>query len=228
MMLWEALLLTRTKTPNKEQFNMRVRALSLLVMVSLLVASVASASETGAVPTSVTSTDQVRPPERGTTAVSTDSVGPAPLAVASQTEATQEPGPVLAIGRWFGCQPPFGGLCVQDREAAKTVSALVPDWSGSVEDWRPLVEAFFASGDVSRAMSVIGCESGGDPDATNRYSTASGLFQHLGSLWGERAQLAGYSGSDIFDPLANVAVAAWLVYDGGGWSHWAASGRCWG
>ncbi|MBK5266197.1 MAG: transglycosylase SLT domain-containing protein [Acidimicrobiia bacterium] len=210
---------------------MRVRALSLLLMVGMLVPSVGSASETGTVPidtTSTTTTDQVRPPARGTTAVSTDSVGPAPLAVASQTGATQEPDPVVPIGRWFGCQPPFGGLCVQDREAAKTVNELMLEWSGSIDDWRPLVEAFFAPGDVSRAMSVIGCESGGDPNAKNRYSTASGLFQHLASYWGDRAVLAGYSGSDVFDPLANVAVAAWLVYDGGGWTHWAASGRCWG
>ena len=210
---------------------MRVRALSLLLMVGMLVPSVAAAAETGTVPidtTSTTTTDQVRPPERGTTAVSTDSVGPAPLAVASQTGATQEPDPVLPIGRWFGCRPPFGGLCVQDRAAAKTVNELLPEWSGSIDDWRPLVEAFFASGDVSRAMSVIGCESGGDPNAKNRYSTASGLFQHLASYWGQRSELAGYSGSDVFDPLANVAVAAWLVYDGGGWTHWAASGHCWG
>ena len=55
---------------------MRVRALSLLLMVGMLVPSVAAAAETGTVPidtTSTTTTDQVRPPERGTTAVSTDS-----------------------------------------------------------------------------------------------------------------------------------------------------------
>jgi len=210
---------------------MRVRALFLFVVIGMLVPAAAMASGTEpARPDSRTvtesSSEPVRPPAR--MGIDTDAgAAHGQLAEESTANTTPDGAPVLA-GRWFGCQPPFGGLCVQDRDTAKTISDLLPDWSGDTQDWRPLVEAFFAPGDVARAMEVIDCESGGDPNAKNRYSSASGLFQHLGRYWGERSYLAGYSGSDIFDPLANVAVASWLVYDGGGWGHWDASAHCWG
>jgi hypothetical protein len=104
---------------------------------------------------------------------------------------------------------------------------LLPESAAGTADWRSLVSVYFEPHHVDRALRVIGCESGGRPDAKNPISTASGLFQHLGSLWPARAASAGWAGSDVFDPVANVAVAAWLVYDGGGWSHWTASAGCW-
>lgn len=104
---------------------------------------------------------------------------------------------------------------------------LVPETVRSIEDWRPLVSQFFEPRHVGRALRVIACESGGRAYASNPVSSASGLFQHLASLWPERAAEAGWAGSDVFDPVANVAVAAWLVYHGGGWSHWSPSRGCW-
>lgn len=103
--------------------------------------------------------------------------------------------------------------------------ALVPQ---NVEVWRPLVTAYFGPGEVERALRVLYCESSGDPNAKNPTSSASGLFQHLGRFWAERSVDAGWAGADIFDPEANVAVAAWLVYEAGGWSHWNPSRHCWG
>ena len=97
-----------------------------------------------------------------------------------------------------------------------------------VEVWRPLIESYFAPADVPRALAVIGCESSGDPNAKNPTSSASGLFQNLGRFWPERSVKAGVAGADIFDPVASTAVAAWLVYEGGGWSHWNPSRYCWG
>ncbi len=88
-----------------------------------------------------------------------------------------------------------------------------------VERWRPLVAAYFLPDDVPWAMRVMNCESTGDPDAKNTRSTASGLFQHLASQWPNRAASAGWAGSDVFDPEANVAVAAWLFYEDGP-RHW--------
>jgi hypothetical protein len=99
--------------------------------------------------------------------------------------------------------------------------------SKDVEDWRPLVAVYFAPGDVDQALRIIQCESQGKPTAKNPNSSASGLFQHLASAWAERSAKAGWAGADIFDPTANIAVAAWLVYEGGGWSHWNASRWCW-
>lgn len=89
-----------------------------------------------------------------------------------------------------------------------------------VEVWRLLVESYFHPADVDHALRVMACESKGDPYARNRSSGASGLFQHLPKYWSDRAAAAGFPGASIFDPEANTAVAAWLVYDFGGWRHW--------
>lgn len=93
-----------------------------------------------------------------------------------------------------------------------------------VERWRPLVELYFRSGDVNWALRIMRCESHGDPYAKNPRSSARGLFQHLKRYWPKRSHKAGFAGADIFDPEANVAVAAWLLYEGGGKSHWTCRG----
>lgn len=96
------------------------------------------------------------------------------------------------------------------------------------EGWLTLVEAYFAPDDVQRALDVMWCESRGDADATNASSGAAGLYQHLPVFWEERSANAGFAGASIYDPTANTAVAAWLVYSGGGWHHWNPSAYCWG
>ncbi len=95
-----------------------------------------------------------------------------------------------------------------------------------VEEWRTLVAAYFAPSDVDKALAVISCESGGDPNAQNRSSGAAGLFQHIPRYWAERAAAVGLPGASIFDPVANVSASAYLVYSVG-WSPWAASAACW-
>ncbi len=101
------------------------------------------------------------------------------------------------------------------------------DVPADVLPWVGLVEAFFAPTEVEQALWVIHCESNGNPNAVNPYSSASGLFQHLPRFWQDRSVAAGFAGADIFDPTANVGVAAWLVYQGGGWQHWNPSAYCW-
>lgn len=98
--------------------------------------------------------------------------------------------------------------------------------TAGVEQWRSLVARYFAPGDVDLALRIIGCESQGVALAKNPTSSASGLFQHLGRYWPERSAAAGWVGANIFDPEANVAVAAWLRGDG--WHHWNPSRGCWG
>lgn len=88
-----------------------------------------------------------------------------------------------------------------------------------VEQWRSLVATYFPAEQVEAALRVMACESGGNPDAKNPTSSASGLFQHLASYWPDRSTRAGWGGADIFNPEANVAVAAWLQA-WGGWGHW--------
>jgi hypothetical protein len=90
-----------------------------------------------------------------------------------------------------------------------------------VERWRDLVEHYFHPYDVDEGLRIIRCESGGDPDAKNSRSSASGLWQNLGKYWEGRSRAAGIPGADIFDPVASTIVAAWLTYETrGGFHHW--------
>lgn len=93
------------------------------------------------------------------------------------------------------------------------------EFSWAVERWRPVVAAYFPDDHIDWALRIIECESRGDPLAKNPTSSASGLFQHLARLWDERSANAGWPGADVFDPFANIAVAAWLL-DNGGAGHW--------
>ena len=99
--------------------------------------------------------------------------------------------------------------------AAPTTSTVPPVEGGEfpppVERWRPLVSVYFSGQLVAEALSIIRCESYGDPDVVNPASGASGLFQHMPAYWPERAAAAGFPGASIFDPEANIAGAAWLV-----------------
>lgn len=96
-----------------------------------------------------------------------------------------------------------------------------------VERWRPLVEQYFPPDLVEQALAVMYCESGGNPDAVNPHSSASGLFQFLKGTWAIASVRAGFGGYSRFDPEANIASAAWLVdysirtnHPRGPWGHW--------
>lgn len=108
-------------------------------------------------------------------------------------------------------------------------STVSPDatFKPQVEQWRSTVEsAILEMGgdlrDTARFLSIINCESGGDPEARSSVSTASGLMQHLRTYWDARSRTAlGYVG-DIYNGQENIRVSAWLIYraTGGGWQHW--------
>jgi len=100
-----------------------------------------------------------------------------------------------------------------------TTARIPIPYRGSVEQWLPLVMTYFQAVDIPWAMRVMSCESGGSPTAKNPGSSASGLFQHLARYWPSRSVAAGWAGASIWDPEANIAVAAWLFYTGGR-SHW--------
>lgn len=94
-----------------------------------------------------------------------------------------------------------------------------------VERWRPLVATYFPGALLDEALSVMECESKGDPDAQNPSSTASGLYQFIASTWNWASANAGFTGVSVFDPEANIATAAFLVeysVDRGlpAWQHW--------
>ena len=92
----------------------------------------------------------------------------------------------------------------------------------AVEQWRKLVEKYFKYQHVTWALNIIKCESGGDPNAYNASSGASGLFQHLKQYWDARATAAGFPGASPFNAEANIAASAYLLYaPGGGPQHWS-------
>jgi len=97
-------------------------------------------------------------------------------------------------------------------------------YSGGVEQWRPLVETYFAPHLVATAMCIMDAESRGDPTAKNPRSTAAGLFQFLKSTWDKvvPSSITGgsYSSGQVYDPEANVRAAAWLQA-AAGWTQWS-------
>jgi len=105
------------------------------------------------------------------------------------------------------------------------VSTEPPSVADPLERWRPLVEQYFAPERIDEALSIIDCESNGDPDARNPRSSASGLFQFLDRTWLHSSKQAGFQGASPFSPEANIAAAAWLVEYSLGtgdapWAHW--------
>ncbi len=101
---------------------------------------------------------------------------------------------------------------------------VTDEFRWDVERWRPVVAMYFPQDRIDWALRIMECESKGDPNAKNPNSSASGLFQHLARLWPPRAEAAGFGGYDVFDPFANIAVAAWLLENGGP-SHWVCKAR---
>jgi soluble lytic murein transglycosylase-like protein len=55
-------------------------------------------------------------------------------------------------------------------------------------------------------IAVARCESNLDPNAYNRSSGASGLFQFLPGTW----RTTPYASANIFDPVASANAAAWM------------------
>jgi hypothetical protein len=92
--------------------------------------------------------------------------------------------------------------------AALTPTVLAtPAHAGPPGGWGPIIE----------------CESGGNPNAENPSSTASGLFQFLNSTW----RSVGGSGSASSASVDEQYRRAEMLYDRAGTSPWAASRSCW-
>lgn len=117
-------------------------------------------------------------------------------------------------------------LAESERTAMDALVSMEPPLATDpVERWRPLVERYFAPERIDEALSIIDCESNGDPDARNPRSSASGLFQFLDRTWLHSSEQAGFQGESPFSPEANIAAAAWLVDHSLGagdspWAHW--------
>ena len=153
-------------------------------------------------------------------------IGRSAGAVAAMTFA------LLADGAPAATSSDFAGdlaALVGTAETTTTVATSTSGGNGVIDrsrffdesQIRSLVERFFRPADVSRAIRIAWCESSFNPQNVNPVTGAGGLFQHAPETWVARSTAAGYAGADILDPEANVAVAAWMLYElPGGWSHW--------
>lgn len=103
------------------------------------------------------------------------------------------------------------------RTATRTVFRGV---GSNVEQWRPLVAAYFPAETVNTMLCIMAGESGGNPDARNPSSGAAGLFQVMPFWW-------DHYGGDRYDPETNVRVAKliWEQQGYGAWSVWN-RGKC--
>jgi hypothetical protein len=118
-----------------------------------------------------------------------------------------------------GLTPELRGLIDQRLTAPPAVAARGSrgGWVGSVgvEQWRPLVAAY-GGWNVDIMLCLMGYESGGNPDAKNPTSSATGLFQIMASIWA-----AKWPGN-LYDPGHNVFVArqVWGIQGYGAWAPW--------
>lgn len=94
--------------------------------------------------------------------------------------------------------------------------AKTRSYGSGVEQWRGLVSEYFGN-ETNTALSIMKCESRGDPSAQNSRSSAAGLFQILKKTW---AAFSPYPWSDRYHPRSNVATAK-RIRDGQGWNAWA-------
>ncbi len=122
-----------------------------------------------------------------------------------------------------GQRPPVEPDDPEASEASAPITSSVLGWLSEVEV-RALVSLYFKPEDVNRAVRIAWCTSRFDPDSVDRRTGGVGLFHHLPKYWEERAAEAGFPGADPTDAEANVAAAAWTVYEGGGWDVFACSG----
>ena len=106
------------------------------------------------------------------------------------------------------------GTGATDRAVPTPTALTVTRWSS----WRPLRRrVLLPLGPVEDALHIIACESMGIPTWSTRRRGPRVCSRctrgwHLDDLGFERRR--------PFDPHANVAFAAWLWKETGGWSHW--------
>jgi hypothetical protein len=89
--------------------------------------------------------------------------------------------------------------------------AMAPSGGGSIQDIILTAFAPLGAGAQQWALRIAKCESGYNPNAVNRSSGASGLFQFMPSTW---AHLP-WAGQSVFNPVANAQAAAYYYQHSG-------------
>jgi len=121
-------------------------------------------------------------------------------------------------------QPSEADVWAADVAAAGGLTRQLVAKYRDMHDPAALVARFFPAQAVADALMVMNCESGGDPTAKNRDSTAAGLFQFLRGTWNDVAGemgLPAYRTGAPYVPRFAVAAAARLYERAGGWGPWS-------
>jgi hypothetical protein len=158
---------------------------------------------------------------------STDGENPVPSGTDHGSVAGFAAGGYMAgVGRVV--ETPIETAPVGEDAAATTASSSGPIQRSSYlteRDVRRLVALYFEPVDVDRAVRISWCESTFNAGSLDPGDGGAGLFHLSPAGWADLAASAGWSGADIFDPEANVAAAAWLVYQGpSGWASFNCQG----
>ena len=156
-------------------------------------------------------------------------VGPIPQSIIAATTTTMlVPEFVLNdLDKWDAEQKRKAGVpvleeCPMDGSSCEFDEEI---WLSHLPTLGDLIDSYFEPEDREFITWLAYCESSGEPldiysDAMHSTSKATGWFQHLPKFWIERSVKAGFVGFSIDHPEANVGVAAWLFYEGGGSKHW--------
>lgn len=123
------------------------------------------------------------------------------------------------IDTWYdSCNPSDPPRHASPSRSGNPSPSAGSGMGSNVEQWRPIVEQYFGD-NTNAALRVMACESGGNPNAKNPRSSASGLFQFLASTWTSTTGET-YPGN-VFDGPSNIAAAAKLSNGGSNWSQWS-------
>ena len=95
--------------------------------------------------------------------------------------------------------------------------------AAGVEQWRPLVGAIFPPENVDAVLSVMRCESGGDPEAVSP-TDDHGLMQ-INRVNHVRFQWLYGDAANPYDPVQNLVVAAQISQDGTNFWAWTCKPR---
>lgn len=103
-------------------------------------------------------------------------------------------------------------------EAEDVTITYTPAWDTTdpIERWTPLVARH--SWNVDYALSILQCESGGNPGAVSP-TNDHGLFQHNARYGPARFADYGMDWSDRYDPATNIE-AAYRLWRSEGWRPW--------
>ncbi len=91
----------------------------------------------------------------------------------------------------------------------------------SVLTVRAIIEDYFEPEDVDQAIRLCWCLSSFNSRSFDPVSGNAGLFKLPNDQWEELSGNVRLTGANIFDPVANIKAAAWIVYnDSAGWANW--------